>query len=339
MTHFAFRPTMIAVVLPVFLLLLALAPRTASGAPSDADRATARELGNAALTSLEAKDYAAAIDGFTRAIALYDAPTLRLGRARALRAVGRFVSAAEDYRTVLLRAPAPNDPAPIQQANRDAKAELPDVEASIAHLTVVLTGGPAVLHVDGVEWPAAAIGVPRPLDPGEHLVEAFSTPKVQSQRITLAKGQSARVDLELPPGATGSAAVPPPGMPPPLVSLAPTDAAASSSSRAVTSDHTAAFVVLGISGAAAAGAVITGLLALSKKTDFDRQNHTNASDGTKQDLRDQASTMALVSTVLTGAAVVGGGISVYLFVAPGGRESSPHAGRSVNAAIGLSGQF
>jgi hypothetical protein len=322
------------------LMLSFAAP--AFGGPSDADRATARELGSAGLAALDAKDYPAAFDRFSRAIALYDVATLRLGRARALRAMGRFVSASEDYRAILLRSASASEPPAIIQATRDAKQEVPDVEASIAHLVVMLTGAPGALRVDGVEWPAAAIGVPRPLDPGEHLVEAFtSSLQVQSQRVTLTPGQSARIDIPLPPSAGESQ--PPSGQvgaPPPLVSVAPTQVPPSAPPPAAPpADHTAAFVTAAISGALVASAVVSGLIAMSKKSDFDKLNRPEVPHATKEDLRSQASTMAVVSTVLTGAAVVLGGISVYLFVAPSGTDAGPRTTGSVNMGLVFGRRF
>jgi tetratricopeptide (TPR) repeat protein len=323
------------------LILSMAAPAWA--APSDADRATARELGTTGLAALDAKDYPTAVERFSRAIALYDAATLRLGRARALRAMGRFVSASEDYRAILLRTPSASDPPAIVQATRDATRELPDVEASIAHLTVVLSGAPGALRVDGVEWPSVTIGVPRPLDPGEHLVEAFtSSLQVQSQRVTLTAGQSARIEIPLlappaePPSTAGQV-----GAQPPLVSV---DSAGGSGVPAPapppSADHTAAIVTAAISGALVAGAVVTGIMAMSKKSDFDKQNRPDVPHATKDDLRSQASTLALVSTVLTGLAVVGGGITIYLFVAPSRSEAAgPRTAQSLNAGFVFSQQF
>jgi len=316
-------------------LLLAL---PALAAPSDADRATARELGSAGVAALEAKDYPTAVDRLSRAIALYDAPTLRLARARALRAMGHFVSASEDYHAILVRTPLPNDPPPLVQATRDAKTELPEVEASIAHLTVTVTGGPADVRVDGADWPTATIGIPRPLDPGEHLVEAVSGGvAVQGQRVTLKPGQDGRVELAVTAPSTGAQ------QPPPGAALAPTGAAmaAPDASKPPSHSNTAAIVTAAVSGALAVGAVVTGLMAMSRKSDFDEQNRPDVPHDTKEDLRNKASSMALVSTVLTGAAVVAGGISVYLFVAPAHSEqASPHAtARRMNMGFVFSKRF
>jgi hypothetical protein len=307
------------------LLVLSFAfPAMGAPPPSDADRATARELGAAGVAALDAKDYPTAVERLSRAIALYDAPTLRLARARALRGMGRLVSASEDYRAILLRTPSANDPPVVVQATKDAKAELPDVEAGVAHLTVT-TSGPAAIRVDGVDWPAAAIGVPRPLDPGDHLVEAAANgQQLQSQKITLSVGQTARVDIPVP-AATGESPPPAQGAPPSGFAATPPPQTADlgASQRSPAADKTTAIITTVIAGALATGAVVTGIVALSKKSDFDQKNVPTVDHATKEDLRSQAKNMALVSTVLTAGAIVVGGFAIYLFVSPSHTEPSP----------------
>jgi hypothetical protein len=329
----------------LFGIVLLTVNRAAWAAPAtDADKALARELGRSGLDAYDAKDYPTAVDRLTRAISLYDVPTLRLARAHALRAMGRLVSASEDYHAILLRTPLPDDPPAIVQATRDAKTELPEIEAKIAHLTVVMTGGSAGLRVDGVDWPAAAVGVPSPIDPGDHLVEATTTSgPVQSQNVSLSPGQSARVELVVPATSAGpppapdhTSAQPNPTGPAPLPGYGPASPAAPAA------DRTPAYVTLAISGALAIGAVVTGVMMLGKKSDYDKANNASTSFATKDDLRSQASSLAVVSTVLTGAAIVGGGISLYLFLTPGqkGSEAAPHAAaRATTAGFVLSKRF
>lgn len=328
-------------------IALLAAPRAARAA-SDADKALARELGQSGLDAYDAKDYPTAVDRLSRAISLYDVPTLRIARAHALRAMGRLVSASEDYHAILNRTPQPDDTPAIVKATRDTKTELPEVESKIAHLTVVMTGGTAGLRVDGVDWPAAAVGVPSPIDPGDHVVEAMTmSGPVQQQNVSLAPGQNARVELAVPattgappptPEQPGMAPnpmgqTPPPGYPPPP----------NAPSSAPGPDRTAAYVTLAVTGALAVGAIVTGVMFFGKKSDFDAANKSGSPTfSQRNDLRDQASSMALVSTVLTGAAVVGGGLSLYFFVNPGqkGSEGAPRtADRARTAGFVLTQRF
>ena len=65
-------------------------------AQSDADRATARELGKDGQSALDKKDYKTAEDLFHRAESLFHAPTLLLGYARAEAGLGKVVNATTE---------------------------------------------------------------------------------------------------------------------------------------------------------------------------------------------------------------------------------------------------
>src|SRR5262245_53994993 len=72
---------------------LAALPAVAHAQASDADKATARMLGQEGQDALDKKDFAAAEDRFKRADALFHAPTLLLGLARAYAGQGKFLAA------------------------------------------------------------------------------------------------------------------------------------------------------------------------------------------------------------------------------------------------------
>src|SRR5690242_12546885 len=86
-------------VLTAFVTTTAL-PRGAF-AQSDADKATARELGKEGQAALDKKDFKTAEDRFKRAEALFHAPTLALGLARAYTANGKYVAAQETYNRII----------------------------------------------------------------------------------------------------------------------------------------------------------------------------------------------------------------------------------------------
>ena len=96
--------------------------------------------------------------------------------------------------------------------------------------------------------------------------------------------------------------------------------------------HGAGIVTAALAGALAAGAIVTGAMALGKKSDFDGQNRPDVAHATKEDLRSQANTLALVSTVLTGAALVGTGLSIYFWVKP---SREPGVGQTESTSAGV----
>jgi hypothetical protein len=96
-----------------------------------------------------------------------------------------------------------------------------------------------------------------------------------------------------------------------------------------------AFVAFGVGGAAAIGAVHTGLVAQGKFSDADKSCKPACSDGTVSSIK----SMALVSDVLTGVAVVGVGVGAVLFFTakPAGSEVARGPAPSLRGGVGPSG--
>src|SRR5580704_8698956 len=107
-----------------FALSLGLSIAPQARAQSDADRATARSLGQDGQQALDNKDYATAEDRFRRADKMVHAPTLMLGLARALAAEGKYVEAQEAYNRIVRDGLAPNAPDVFKRALDDAKKEV-----------------------------------------------------------------------------------------------------------------------------------------------------------------------------------------------------------------------
>src|ERR1700727_347223 len=109
---------------PLVASLVLFAPAFTPGAfaQSAADRATARELGNDGQAALDKKDYATAEDRFRRADALFHAPTLLLGYARAAAGLGKVVNASEAYNRIIREGVASGAPSAFVAAVDAAKA-------------------------------------------------------------------------------------------------------------------------------------------------------------------------------------------------------------------------
>src|SRR5277367_6697243 len=101
-----------------------MVPAVAAADASSADRLTARALGLAGGEALEAKDYATAAECYTRAEALFHAPTLLLGLARAQVGLGKLVDAVETYQRVVMEPVPPNAPPVFAEAVASAEKEL-----------------------------------------------------------------------------------------------------------------------------------------------------------------------------------------------------------------------
>jgi hypothetical protein len=110
---------------------------------------------------------------------------------------------------------------------------------------------------------------------------------------------------EAQPAASASVAPAPTAPPPPTASaMPPTPPPPTGSPK-----RGPAYVALGVGGAAAVGALITGLVANGKFNDAEKNCKPNCSDDKVSSIK----SMAIVSDVLTGVAVVGVGVGAVLF--------------------------
>ena len=87
---------------------------------------------------------------------------------------------------------------------------------------------------------------------------------------------------------------------------------------------TGVYVGLAATGAFAVGAGVVGVLALGKKSDFDKAND-GSDPGHAKDLEGNVKTFNLVTDVLIGAAVVSAGVTTYLYLSRASKEAPPAA--------------
>jgi hypothetical protein len=130
-----------------------------------------------------------------------------------------------------------------------------------------------------------------------------------------------------PPVAPAPAPAPAPLAPPPepaktqKPSAPPKDDGASA-------DRTPAYIAFGIAGAAAIGAGLTGILANGQYQDAEKNCSPNCEDSELSSGR----TLAVVSTIATGVAVVGAGFGLVLWLSP---PSSDAAAASASVRVGF----
>jgi hypothetical protein len=186
----------------VLALSLVLATEARAQPADEATRNAARVLGEEGLARYDQGEYAAALEKFDKADALYPAPTLRLRAGRSLEKLGRWVEASERWLSTTSMTIDPSLPEAyrIAQAEAQAQAEseraallprIPTIEISVAG------AAPESVTVDGALVPLALIGSKRPVDPGEHVVRAIRGKVVVEKRIKVAEAEHARVVLEI----------------------------------------------------------------------------------------------------------------------------------------------
>ena len=280
------------------VVVAALTPASAwaQSPPDPANIATARDLTKAGYGALEKKDWAAAAAHFKNADSLYHAPTITLGLARAYVGLGKLVSAQEAYSRVTHETVPPNASEAFMKAIADAQHELDALKPRVPGVVINLKGGtnPKVT-IDGADVPAAALGVKRAVDPGQHVVKVTAPGFFPAEgKFTVAEGKVETVSIELkvdpnykaPPPDTKTGIAPPPAEPEKPVSK---------------TQKTIGFVGLGVGGAALIMGAVTGGLALSKRSallEACPDGHcAKGSEGQHQSDVDGYNTMGTLSTI------------------------------------------
>jgi hypothetical protein len=201
------------------------------------------------------------------------------------------------------------DPDEKAQVERD----LATLKAQVATVHLQFVGGAPTRLVDERinarggkvlnEYKASGPSIDLGLHPGHHIITATLIGGTGHWEVDFMPGSSTSHKLE-------AAASPPPP------TLAGTKSAAGSpdvlTSRPI---PTTVFVAGGITGALVIGSAVTGLMALSKRSQFNEINGKPGHTATEvADAHDSAKSMGTINTVLTGAAIAGAGLTVVLLV-------------------------
>jgi hypothetical protein len=314
-----------------------LAPAPAL-AQSDADRATARALGQEGETALENKDYATAEDRFRRADKLIHAPTLEIGLARALVGLGKLVEAQEAFNRIIREGVAPGAPTVFARAVQDAKKEVGAVSPRLGSVTIVVkaAGGGDVSNesilLDGVALNTASLGVRRFIDPGQHVVQVTAEGfKPAELRFNVSEGSTAEapVTLERAPAAPSPAG---PGGGGPEGAAAPGPASPAPTAEEPAHQGMPRYLPWVAFGVGAAGLVlggVTGGLAMGAHSTLAGECPLGTCPASKQSDLDNYHLLGTLSTV--GFAVGGVGAAagvVLLLLQPKGDSQPPAAAKN-----------
>jgi hypothetical protein len=326
----------------VLFSLVALSAAVWFGAPqalaqSDAERAGARAAATEGAKAFEEGRFKEAVDLFARAESLVHAPPHLLYIARSHEKLGQLVEARESYLKITREQLSPDAPAAFKQARTSAEQELAALEPRIPYLTITVTGPgaqSATVTMDGDKVPRALVGVPHPVNPGEHeLLASGQDVKSPPQKVALEEGGRKSIELVLAaaPGSTGSAG--------------PVTGAGDGGDQGVSEGGSSgmrigAYVALGVGVVGLAGGTFFALRASSKRSEAD--DLCNLPGGAcPQDKRgevssldddaDSASTLATVSFIVGGVGIASG--LTLLLLSSG--ESSTSKGRGIQPWIGL----
>jgi len=249
-------------------LLSALMLCASTAFAEDAEtRTAARDLATQGAQAFEAGDYARASDFFRRAHELVPAPSIALLRARSLAKLGQLLEAIDIYEQTS-RFKLPEDaPEAYLQAVDTARNEMEEVRHRLPRLKLTLigvsSGESAQVSMDDKPTPEALLGVERPINPGQHRIEARVGGQLRTTReLSMVEGASYQVDLDLRPV-----------QPAPIPVVVAPPAAVTASSSPNSWRKTGGYVALGVGALGLGIGTYTGILALHHKSELDDVCH------------------------------------------------------------------
>ena len=303
------------------LAVLAAPSQARADEPAAQDIAQARELGGQAAQAHEAGNYAEAEKLWAAASKLYPlAPTLTLGLARSQAKLGKVVAAQESYNKIIREwGTNPSPPPAFKDALEAAKAEVGAVSARVASVVISVEGPQsAKVTIDGQPVPPAALGLKRPVDPGQHTVKASAEGFKPAETVfSVNDGASAEAKLKLERDESAVAAAPTPATGPADPVTPPPAEVGGDAGKGGSSNKTLALAAFGVGAAGLVVGSITGLMAMGKHSDLEKSCPNGTCPPGEQDNVDSYNTLGTVSTVGFVVAGVGAAAGAVLwFTAP-----------------------
>jgi hypothetical protein len=321
------RPALFALLLVLGLPASAAAQRTAQ------DIESARQLYNQGIALRDKGDVKGALDKFRAAHALGNTPLTGIELCRTYAAMSKPVEAREVCLGIARIPVLPQETARSKEARaeaaRIAESEQPKIGSVRVRLTGVPPGAEPLVLVDGAAIPPAALGEPRAIDPGSHVITA-----------KVGDGPETRTTLETREGETRDIDLAVQAPPPPVASAPPSPAANAQSAPAAGADkerkNTLATVSFAVAGVSALIAVVSGIKAISAEGDLDKKCIAKQCGQELYSDLDSARTWGNVSTaffIIGGVALGTGLVSTFVL----SKGSSNKAQVKVAPVIGLGG--
>lgn len=326
-----------------FLCAAVTVSRTGTAA-TDEEKAGARAAAVEGARAFSEKRWGDTVDLFSRAEAMVHSPVHLLFIARADVELGKLVLAREAYMKASRERVEPDMPPAFQRAHDQAGDELKALEPRLPYVTLKVEGVPlqsVVVTMDGVKVPTPLIGLPRPVDPGEHKFEAgegfvgdpvvVAVAEAERKTATLTLQVAATPVIVAAPAATpvGAGAAPAAG----------SDGGAQEPAKGGPNGlRIASYAALGVGVVGLGMGTVFGLKAGSDRTKANDLCKNDCPESKRGEIAsfdnsaNSASTVAKVGFVLGG---VGIGAGVTLFFLSSGKKTEPAPQASVQPWVGL----
>ena len=198
-----------------------------------------------------------------------------------------------------------------------AENEVKRLQRLVGHIRLVVDQPGAEVLVDNVSIGKTPLPEPILVSAGRRTVQVVLAPNPSALRaVDVAGGDRVEVKIDLgeAPKRDTRPAVVTPVEPQPRRDTMPV----------VSRPNTAAWITLGVTGALTAGTVVFGLVTLSAKKDLDRlAGQPDVRGPDMDDARSKVKRDALVTDLLGVAAIVGAGVTTYLFLSGASSTSAP----------------
>lgn len=297
--------------------------RSAHGADVDpGTRAAARALATDGVAAFQKGDIEVGSSKLEKAYRLLQVPSIGLWSARALAKRGKLVDAAERYLETTRLSGFKGEEQVQKDAQRDAASELPQLTARIPLLIVQVTGSSdpnLLITLDGAPFQNALLGEQRPVNPGEHRLEAHLGERHAEQSVTLAEAQHRTVVLHLSGAASETVLSAAPALnsaePRASEKSAPGEPPADQrESRGI--QPTLGYVALAVGGAGLVVGTVAGVLAIGKKNKIDDSADCKAGNclPAMRSTVDSLNSLRSVSTIgfVTGGVFAAAGVGLLL---------------------------
>jgi hypothetical protein len=277
--------------------------------PDKKTKDSARKAFGVGKKAYDKGDYTAAFDGFKEANDKIPAPITSYYMASCLDRQGKTDEAVKAYETLL------GDPeiAKLDEEKRqDAQMRLGDLKAKLMGVvSLTTTPAGAMVTVDG-EAQVGETPMELKLKPGAHKISVTASGYLPKELdLTVSGGEKRDESIALeekgPKPAPGAENPAQPATPPPPPPPAPKKE----------KNMVPAYVTLAIAGASAVVGGVFGVMALNKKSDFDKSPTTKNADDTERN--------ALISDMAFGVAITLGVTGVVLLTSSGSDEGTQAA--------------
>ena len=279
------------------------------------DSAASEALFNKGVADMEAGKYASACPALAESHRLDPRAGTMFALAECEAKWGKLASAVAHYSDYvgLVSLMTPADKTRHADRAKTAEKQMSALRPQVPQLTLVLPANAppgTVVKRDGLELSGVSLGTALPVDPGDHVIvtQVPSAPE-HEQKVTLAAGESKRLELQLELPKDEAATPPAASESPPVANEPLRDAPAPSGS------HTWAYVAGGIGVAGLVVGTVTGLMSMGKKKTVDDNCVGTVCNDEGLSASDDGKTLGNISTVGFGVGIVGVATGVVLWLA------------------------